>query len=223
MPTHTPIIDYLGKKYGRLKITEVYPGVKSEKTLRSCKVVCDCGEIKTISLCNVTSGRTKSCGCLNREVALKKSTTHGKTGTRIYDVYCSMIHRCSPNAAPEDRKIYYDNGVRLCDEWRNDFMAFYNWAITNGYDDSLSIDRYPNQKGNYEPGNCRWATVKQQVRNREVTLLVEYMGKQRILAELAEEVKVDYPVLWKRLFQYGFTIEEAINKPIKRRVVQIMS
>lgn len=223
MPKHTPINDFIGKRYTRLIITEVFAGVKTQNKTRECKVVCDCGKEKIISLSNIVSGRTKSCGCLNRESATKNHTTHNLSKSRIYHTYMSMINRCSESAQPEDIKIYFDNGVKVCDEWLADFMNFYNWSLSNGYKDSLTIDRYPNQKGNYEPGNCRWVNATAQVRNREVTLWVVYKGESRVLAELAEEVGITYSVLWKRLFLYGYTIEEAIAKPIKRRVVQNMA
>lgn len=88
-------------------------------------------------------------------------------GRRIYHIWYGMIYRCyNPNF--EQRKYYSEKGITVCDEWKKDFQLFYNWAINNGYEDTLTIDRIDND-GNYEPSNCRWATALMQSRNKGIS------------------------------------------------------
>lgn len=88
----------------------------------------------------------------------------------------------------------------MCDEWRNDFQAFYDWSMENGYDDTLTIDRI-NVNGNYSPNNCRWVTMKQQNRNRRNNKLITYKGETRPLVEWCELLNLDYQNTYKRLYK----------------------
>ena len=143
------------KKYGRLIIVE------ERKNKLLC--LCDCGNTKEIYKYDVLSGRTKSCGCLQRERTSKANTKHGKHNNRLYNIWCGMKQRCYyKNHVRYSR--YGGRGITVCDEWVNSFKAFYNWAIENGYKEGLSIDRIDND-GNYEPCNCRWVDYKTQYEN----------------------------------------------------------
>ena len=134
-----------------------------------CK--CECGKEVIVQGQTLRSGRTKSCGCLSREIhkevmtELNKSNSrHGQFGTRIYRIWCSMKSRCYN----KNHKAYIDyggRGITICAEWKDDFEVFYNWAVKNGYSDNLTIDRI-DVDGNYEPSNCRWATSSVQRRNQ---------------------------------------------------------
>jgi hypothetical protein len=128
-----------------------------------------------------------------------------------------MRERC--NKEQNNRFVDYGGrGIKVCDEWRNDFMAFYKWAMANGYteektsygENKLSIDRI-DVNGNYEPNNCRWATRKQQANNRTTNCIVNYENKNYTIAELSDKYKINYFTLWQRIFKYKWTIEEAIN------------
>lgn len=89
---------------------------------------------------------------------------HHKHDTRIYRIWCGMIARCKyPSNA--SYKWYGARGITVCDEWQNSFKSFYDWAMSHGYNDTLTIDRI-NVNGNYEPSNCRWATWKEQAMNK---------------------------------------------------------
>ena len=127
-----------------------------------------CGtEFKTI-LNSVKNGNTKSCGCYKKRRSSETHKTHGKRHTRLYTIWAE-IKRRTLNLKNKQYNDYGGRGITICDEWKNDFMPFYNWAMSNGYTENkgLSIDRI-NNDGNYEPENCRWTTRVIQGRNRRI-------------------------------------------------------
>lgn len=132
---------------------------------------------------------------------------HGGRGTRLYQIWKSMRERCyNPNT--NRAKNYHDRGIRICSEWDN-FAVFREWAINNGYDDSLSIDRIDTNKG-YSPSNCRWASIKEQARNKTTTVYYSYKGENRCLADLAEEYGVPYKTLYARVKYRGWGLDRAL-------------
>lgn len=164
-------IDLTGQRFGRLVATErVF--TDSQRTTWLCR--CDCGNQKTVRTSDLRNGHTQSCGCLHREI-VKTSTTvhrvdttsHGLSRTRLYRTWSGMKTRCY-NERWKNYKNYGGRGVVVCDEWKHNFEAFYDWAIANGYADDLTIDRI-NVNGNYEPSNCRWITLEEQQKNRTNT------------------------------------------------------
>lgn len=156
-------MDLIGQKYGRLTVVE-FCGIKNRKATWKC--VCDCGMVVIATGNNLRSGTTKSCGCLRRETTRargKANTTHGNSHdnrTRLYTIWCGMRQRCS-NRNRTAYPLYGGKGVLVCDEWNN-FDAFKAWALSHGYADNLSIDRI-DHNGNYEPDNCRWITISENV------------------------------------------------------------
>ena len=152
--------DITGQKFGRLTALHRLHNTKGRMSKWLC--VCECGNFVEVRLNSLTSGLTKSCGCLKKDNHYVK---HSKKNTRLYRTWKSMKSRCYNNHV--DRYPNYGGrGIKVCDEWLNDFMSFYNWAMANGYDDKLTIDRI-NVDGNYEPNNCRWVDMKQQLRNTQ--------------------------------------------------------
>lgn len=158
--------DLTGKRFGRLfvlKRTENRRTAGGRSQIQyQCK--CDCGNVIIVIGEALRSGNTKSCGCYEHDVHINMSTTHGKTGIRLYRIWQGMKQRCY---YPQNThyKHYGGRGIIICDEWKNDFQAFYDWAMSHGYSDSLTIDRI-NNDGNYEPSNCRWATNSEQQLNK---------------------------------------------------------
>ena len=141
-------------------------------------------------------GHTVSCGCYHDEVRVSCKTTHGLSHTKLHDLWCAMRKRCS-NSNGRNRD-WHGRGIRVCKEWSDSFESFADWAIANGYETGLQIDRVDND-GDYCPENCRFATVKVQARNRRSSRLVEYHGETKTLAEWAERLGMRYCVLQSRL------------------------
>ena len=155
-------IDLTGQRFGRLTVIE-RKGSKAKNVTWLCQ--CDCGNQTIVRGTNLNSGHTTSCGCLRNELCF----VHGKYHTRLHYVWSSMKTRCY-NPKDEHYARYGSRGITVCDAWRNDFQAFYDWAIANGYDENAprgkcTIDRIDNDKG-YYPDNCRWADMKTQNNNK---------------------------------------------------------
>ena len=155
-------IDLTGQRFGHLLVTDF--SHTSPAGVRYWVCQCDCGTIKAVSGKNLKSGQI-SCGCVRKEMLANGIVrrTHGMTRTRLYRIWNDMKNRCD---RPTERSYrwYGAQGVKVCDEWRS-FDNFKEWALNNGYSDTLTIDRI-NPEGNYEPSNCRWATQKEQANNK---------------------------------------------------------
>ncbi len=148
-------MNIIGKKFGKLKVLEECKE-RDKHNNRMYKCICDCGNTSIVRYTHLVNEKIKSCGCLRHN---PYHMTHGKKGTKIYNTWKNMKSRCY-NKNQKAYVNYGGRGIRVCDEWLNDFMNFYNWAINNGYDDTLTLDRI-DVNGNYEPNNCRWATHEQ--------------------------------------------------------------
>jgi len=160
----------IGKRFGRLTITSDAPHEKGHRSF-ICK--CDCGRSKKVRFGHLKSGDTKSCGCLQKELMSKRTMTHGlslKNGkeTRLHRIWENMKARCLTETH-QSYKNYGDRGIMVCDEWL-DYKVFYDWAMSNGYKNNLTIDRVDND-GDYTPDNCKWVKKGHQGRNQRSTKL----------------------------------------------------
>lgn len=194
-------IDITGERYG--KLVAVNP---TDKRTKSGGVIwvfkCDCGNTKISPANSVKSGLIKSCGCLCH--------THGMTGTRLFNIWVDMRQRCYNKNYPQFY-LWGGKGVKVCDEWLQDFMTFYNWAIENGYANNLSIER-KDSNGNYEPSNCKWATPKEQARNISTNRMVTIDGETKGLSEWLDTSPITISTFYKRKNK-GMTDKEALFTP----------
>ncbi len=201
-----------GERYGSLTIVrEVEPTGSSHKRVRRFLCRCDCGNEIICRLPNLKSGTTKSCGCYRKFVASNRRDCHHLQNTRIYRIWCGMKRRCY-NKHNEHFDRYGGRGIIVCNEWKTDFMNFYDWAMSNGYDDKLSIDRI-NNEGNYEPSNCRWANQKQQVVNSSTAIKCSLGGNIVTLSDIAEILGVSFKRIRRIvcMLNNGYDISEILS------------
>lgn len=169
------IIDLTKRTFGRLKVVE--RSDRKNKTYWKC--ICVCGKHTTVTGQDLRTGHTKSCGCLNKDIARGRRLIHdeshgrniynGKNGTKLYRIWTSMKRRCNnPNNNQYHR--YGGRGIIICQEWQNSYLAFKSWAIASGHKKELLLDRRDND-GNYEPSNCRWVNNAESSRNRTMVKL----------------------------------------------------
>ena len=203
--------DITGQKFGRLT------AIKMLEYSDKChsyywEFKCDCGKIVAINKNSVTSGHTLSCGCFRREKTSLSHKKHGLENTRLYSIWIGIKQRCQNIKNPRYHK-YGGRGIAICNEWLDDFMNFYSWAMDNGYNDSLTIDRI-DVNGNYEPSNCRWATIHTQAKNKTSNRLITYKNVTKCLTDWAKELKINRTTLFARIYS-GWEIAKAFEKPVR--------
>jgi len=191
--------DLTGQKYNHLTAVELV----SRKPPR-WRCLCDCGTYTTVLSSNLKSGKVKSCGCIHH----RGNPTHGLSGTRLYRIYKKIIRRCYCESEPAFPN-YGGRGIKVCEEWRDSVESFYEWAMKNGYSESLTIDRIDND-GDYSPQNCRWANAKEQSNNRRSNREFTIGGEQKDLTQWCEEYGVSYTTVHARITR-GWDIIDALT------------
>lgn len=197
-------LDLAGEIFGRLTVLEFADKAKCGHKRWLCR--CDCGTEIVVWGSSLKTGNTKSCGCLKREVR----TTHGLHRHPLYNAWENMNARC---ANPNNKKYtdYGGRGISVCTEWRSDFQAFYDWAVANGWELGLELDRV-NNNGNYKADNCRWATRTQQNRNTRANI----MHNGKCLSQWCEELRLPYHTIFCRVNR-GWPFDRALNTPIRKQ------
>lgn len=174
--------------------------------------LCDCGLDKLVNVNILLNGDSKSCGCLTRRGNYCRK--HGASGTSLYIRWSGMIARCT---YPSQRswEHYGGKGITVCDEWR-DFAAFQKWALTNGYDEALELDRMDND-GSYCPSNCRYVTSEQNARNKSTNVFVTAFGETKYLDDWFRDARtmVSMGSYYQRL-KRGWSKQDALFTPRNR-------
>lgn len=211
MPKRKPIP--IGTKIGRWTI------IDNTDVMHICK--CDCGTVKPVKMYSLLCGDSTSCGCSHREMTRKQLTTRGLCKTRLHHIWAGIIARCC-NKNHKSYKNYGGRGIQVCEEWRKDFKAFYDWAYSVGYNEEFTetgrtkwvIDRIDND-GDYCPENCRWVTDAQNSDNTRRTIKYEYNGESLTLREWSNKTGLARELLSNRVYSLGWSIERAITTPVK--------
>lgn len=213
------LLDIVGKRFNKLVVMrEVEPKLnKNGYKDRQFECQCDCGNVMIANGSSVASGNTKSCGCLSLTRFQNLITKHGMRHTRLYRIWLGMKSRCYIRSVGSYEN-YGGRGIVVCEEWHDNFQAFCDWAMANGYDENApkgqcTLDRI-DVNGNYEPSNCRWVDMKTQCNNKRNTRYLTYKGETTTIRELSEKYNVYYKTLVSRL-KSGKSVEEAIETPVR--------
>jgi len=213
MSMSSKIIDITGQRFERLTVIR-YAGLnKHQKAMWECK--CDCGKTITVLGKCLRNGNTKSCGCYTsdriREYSKVRWKTHGESGTRLHHEWTAMNQRCR-NPNHESYANYGGRGITVCDEWAHSFTAFRDWALQNGYQDDLTIDRIDNDSG-YCPSNCRWVDYKTQSRNNSRNVVITYRGETHCLTDWVDILGLNYKIMRARIVDKGWEPSIAFETP----------
>lgn len=202
-------VEMIGKRFGRLTVlNETERRDKNGNIYYECK--CDCGKFVTVIGTSLRRKATKSCGCLNREKITKENPFYKD---KLYRVWASMKGRCYN----KNNKAYCNYGAReiyICEEWKKDYAAFRDWAVSNNYKDGLTIDRIDNDKG-YSPDNCRWVTMKEQQNNKRCNRKITINGETKTVKEWSEYANIQYATLVRRL-ELGWS-DDNLLKPANQK------
>lgn len=197
--------EYVGRRYGRLTI--IGDGGRRGKGIAYVVCRCECGSEKTVRLVHLKSGITASCGCLHRD----RVTKHGLSHSATWNAWAMMVQRCV-NPACDSFPRYGGKGITVCDRW----LRFENFLEDMGErPPEMTIERVNGERG-YSPENCRWATRKEQARNRSTNLLVEIGGVAKCVAEWAEEYGINRKCVYQRI-RNGWDPVDAITTPTRAR------
>lgn len=207
------LIDLTGQRFGRLVVLAEAGRDSQQRKLWLCQ--CDCGNQTVVRGSNLGPGKTVSCGCHRRTMDRHRVTDKSiwKDNPKLYSVWTQMKNRCE-NPSNVNYKNYGSRGITVCEEWRNDYRAFREWAMCHGYSDGLTIDRIDNDVG-YCPENCRWVPHKEQERNRRNNHRVSFRGEVHTLSEWEEITGISQRTIRLRL-KAGWSVERALTEPVHK-------
>jgi hypothetical protein len=201
----TSTIAAIGDTFGRYTVLGIFK--EPDAYRKYGRVQCSCGSPpRYVGLSNLRNGTAQSCGCLHRE----RVTKHGAWGHPLFGIWSAMVNRCQN---PKDKRYerYGGRGIKVCERWLdvNNFIA----DMHPGHKPGLQIDRKDND-GPYHPGNCHWATTKQQTRNYSRNVILEHDGKRMCVVDWADETGISAKVLYDRV-AHGWDASKALTKPVK--------
>lgn len=196
---------------------DVYIDPKRGWKYKKWDCLCDCGNITSVRTNDLKSGKSKSCGCTHRELLIQRNYVHGKSGTRLYAVWIKIKDRCL-NPRCKRYSDYGGRGITICEEWKNSYESFENWALSNGYDvnaprGKCTVDRIDND-GDYCPENCRIVDFSVQANNSRNCNYITYNGETHTASEWEKITRIKAATLRCRLFRYNWTVEEAFTIPV---------
>lgn len=211
--------DITGQRFGRLVAIERSP-IKSTHIKWEFK--CDCGTIKSMRATHVIYGASKSCGCLNKELASERfitnNTKHNLSRSRFFKIWTGMKSRCE-NVDHTNYKTYGGRGIEVCERWQyfqnfvdDMYVEYLNHAKVHG-EKNTTIDRIDNSIG-YNKENCRWLTKREQSNNRRNNRIVEFNGECDTVSNMARKYGFPVPLINDRL-RHGFSVERAFTQPIQ--------
>lgn len=211
--------DLTGKRFDRL-VVEGIAFKKNNRIYWRCK--CDCGNFLNVLSYSLIKKQTRSCGCYNKEKSKERMTKHGLSKHPLFSIWKAIKRRCY-----DTKSICYKNyggrGIVVCDEWKNSYINFYNWAMSNGYKNEKlksgknkwTIDRI-NNDGNYEPNNCRWTTDLVQSQNTRKVRKFNILGETLTIEEMSKKYNINKNCLRSRISR-NWDIEKAVLCPIKKQ------
>lgn len=211
-----------GERFERLTITGPFIGLpyfhaKTGKTstLIYYPVRCDCGREKVMPGRDLLSGHSRSCGCLSRELSLKRFTKHGEADGRLHRIWMGFRNRCEKPGNP-NYPSYGGRGIKVCEEWQ-EFIPFREWANANGYAADLTIDRIDGD-GPYAPSNCRWATKLEQSGNLSSNFKITAFGETKCSAAWSRDPRCSVsPITLRKRVEVGWPPETAVTAPLRFR------
>jgi hypothetical protein len=203
-----------GDRFGRLRVIRLSPIRKCKQRVWVCQ--CDCGDSKEILAENLKTGASRSCGCIRVEMATEKaktlSLTHGESHTAAeYHSWSGILARCT-NPTDKAYNRYGGRGIKVCDQWRHSYETFLA-DVGRRPSPKHSIDRFPNNDGNYEPGNVRWATRIEQNRNKRTNRFLTAGEETHVVSEWAELTGRSVACILARI-KRGWTPEQAVTTPL---------
>lgn len=204
-----------GQRFGRLTAIQAdHYVLSSGRRVVAWHCVCSCGNKTLIHAVHLVAGRSKSCGCLNAELGKQRMTTHGKTNTTEHRIWKAMIRRCY-NPKVFAFKYYGGRGIFVCDRWRtgdDNYGGFECFLSDMGpRPEGMTLDRHPNNNGNYEPSNCRWATRHQQANNKRSSLTATLDGETKTVAEWADFFGISRYTIYHRIHRSGLSPEVVLR------------
>ena len=203
-------IDLTGQRFGRLTVLyqDMEKSSKSGRIYWVCR--CDCGTVKSISSYGLRSGRTKSCGCLSRELSALSSRTHGDTKTQLYQLWRALKGRC--HSKTHRRYQHFGaKGIGMCDEWKDDYSVFKAWCLENDWDESKTVYRI-DLNGDFTPENCRVGNRKCVLEHHPKAIYYDYDGEHHTLNNWCKLKNRNVLTVSQRL-HYGWTFKRAIETP----------